>query len=77
MTTRELLQRTLEAMDYAQKTMLNEVGIGFIDVLVIEEVRAYLAKPEPDPVAWEDNLGNLTRYKSKYAMRPLFTKDQI
>jgi hypothetical protein len=46
MTTRELLQRTLEAMDYAQRTMLNEVGIGFIDVLVIEEVRAHLAEPD-------------------------------
>jgi hypothetical protein len=73
MTTRELLQMALDAID-ERRSLSGETAKEYY---VAHQIRAHLAKPEPEPVAWEDNLGNLTRYKSKYAMRPLYTKDQL
>jgi hypothetical protein len=44
---------------------------------VVEKLRAELAKPEPEPIMWLDNLGNCARYKSKYAVMPLYRKEEM
>ena len=59
MTTRELLQQTLEAMD---ATVLTGEFITELDVAA-DALRAHLAKPEPEPVAWiqyEDGAVRMT-----------------
>ena len=81
MTTRELLQQALGALEW-------EIGYSeecFSTKKVMAAIRAHLAKPEPEPAAWcaigveySDDKSSLLRHGWKEReLCPLFTKDQL
>jgi hypothetical protein len=86
MTTRELLQMALNAMESMECDLPN---MRHEELQVMNAIRAHLAKPEPEPVAWScfsRVTGNSTLSKiypsnlvetSKFCIEPLFTKDQL
>ena len=71
MTTRELLQMALDVVawetdEYAQK--------------LAEQIRAHLAKPEPEPVAWRQIRTGVVQTGwgfDRTGYEPLYTKDQL
>jgi len=65
MTDRELLQQTLDAWD-------TPGGINYYDfVPYIESIRARLAQPEPEPVAWISHNAGLYHGKPDESLNPL------
>ena len=89
MTTRELLQMALEALEECA----DGVYFRYQAKETITAIRAHLAKPEPEPVAWmfqHDETGRTTCIDSWQVENgfeqlnprlekvcPLFTKDQL
>jgi hypothetical protein len=70
MTTRELLQRLLEAME--------DPDISYEACLDLRiDVRAHLSAPEPEPVAWWDEKIGVMDEKHFDQMIPLYLKDQL
>jgi hypothetical protein len=80
MTTRELLQQALDALEQANELAADLNSEGCFDEQ-IEALRAHLAKPEPTPVAWMVHGGEIWNtpvcpYKHG-AGEPLFKKEQL
>ena len=81
MTTRELLQMALDALE----SLHREMGLVEAERTALEAIRAHLAKPEPEPVAWEmwkDGEQYAIKYAKDdrgfpYSWVPLYRKDQL
>ena len=78
MTTRELLQMALNALEYQIENFPLEAPRLLPP---IGEIRAHLAKPEPEPVAGVSLDGGSPQLHSKRCLpdgnTPLYTKDQL
>ena len=78
MTTRELLQMALEALEDATHCIEGEWGGRPYDD-TMESIRAHLAKPEPEPVAQIDEFGVFKDLTDDYLPdgTRLYLKDQL
>ena len=65
MNDRELMQQALDALEAMQSYARAELkGLRICDE-AIEDLRARLAHPEPEPVAWWDGVGRFATAKEK------------
>ena len=81
MTDRELLQQALDMLDDINQCSLPPTGIPLPAEIdhVMEALRARLAQPEPEPVAWTvrglitDFSRDFSAYQTKTYTVPLYT----
>ena len=73
MTDRELLQQALDMLDDINQCSLPPTGIPLPAEIdhVMEALRARLAQPEPEPVAWISHNAGLYHGKPDESLNPL------
>jgi hypothetical protein len=77
MTTRELLQMALTALERGIEFVPAGYGIERQQWETIEAIHAHLEKPEPEPVAWWDEKIGVMDEKHFDQMTPLYRKEQL
>jgi len=76
MTSRELLQQALDALELLFDAERPRPFIAD----AIEAIRAHLAKPEPEPVAWSfeaEGIHKLDIWPHGGKWEPLYRKEQL
>lgn len=75
MTDRELMQQALDLLDDINQCSLPPTGIPLPAEIdhVMEDLRARLAKPEQEPVAWWHDMGDVVDLNVSGRGVPLYT----